>query len=354
MAAIHLAPCAFGEAARVPVRVSLRSVRGLHLWWSLPALFDFLSVKEGATWGAVRRKMWQSWKTMIDEADFGTDDLLGAPIDKRSGNAAKASPTCEWWPAASTRGLLLLLCRWCSAGSQTGRVDFLADSSRDLLELLLGSLDVDLCVAGESVETPTDRTISGERLVHMPVQNGVADLAFLKSTQREDMVEFLPGLVSDDAAIDVVSVLLAAPRLTRKLNKDFGYLAQMIWQLGPAVEQRVLAVDVATLEEENWPAASALDLETLDFAARQRAGKMYSYQKACFSEANAAVMLGIAVDDGRVAREPWKLGAFLRPDTGFAGWMAPKARAQRGAFKASFQFLLNMSLGLVNLVLWVY
>jgi len=74
--------------------------------------------------------------------------------------------------------------------------------------------------------------------------------------------------------------------------------------------------------------ASALDLETLDFAAHQRAGKMYSYQKACFSEATAAVRLGIAVDDGRVAREPWKLGAFVRPDTGFAGWMAPKARAQ--------------------------
>jgi hypothetical protein len=41
-----------------------------------------------------------------------------------------------------------------------------------------------------------------------------------------------------------------------------------------------------------------------------------------------AVDIGIAVDDGRMGRSPWKLGAFIIPDKNFAAWLAPQTHQE--------------------------
>ena len=268
--------------------------------------------------GVCRAKRWKHWADVISEADFGDADLLQGP-EQIGSNSAWGGPRCEWWPAVSTRGLLLLLLRWSSNNPQTGRIDHLAAGSMELLERFLSNVTATLVVAGEPVSTPSADTIAGNRMATFPIVDGTVCLRAAKEQQPADFHYSLRSLRSEDSC-SLMALLAAAPLLQHRLNRSFGYLAQFIWLLGPIIENDVMCVGRAFTFSGDWLSKTCLDTDDKIVGRHLRAAHTYSYQKATAWKVGKPWVLGLAVDDGRAGREPWKIGAIVLPHTNFAAW----------------------------------
>lgn len=322
-AGIMVSTSACSSATRVALRVLLRPARGLVvLWWSLPAIYALLRGPEQQKWGVCRSKRWASWVSLVNNADLGPDDIMHGPaIPGVSGH--EPGPRCEWWPAASTRGLMLLLLRWSSPRKQTGRIDHIAQSSIELLEWMLRGVSVTLRVAGELTGATDHETLEGNRMVTFEVDDGRVQLAPARQAQPLDFDFCLRSLLGrDDCTLR--ELLAAAPILEQPLNENYGYVAQLVWLLAPHVERlRMEAPDGMTFED-GWPAQTALQLEPGSLMRHQRGGHCWAYSKANARCLQRPCVTAIAVDDGRAGREPWKIGCFLDPGSNFAGWLAPQ------------------------------
>lgn len=313
---LHTAPC--GGHATIEMRVLPEALDGICLWWSLP--------DQRMHFGKFRSKRWSSWRSFVDEADFGDGNLLlGRACGQEAGTEDPAAPRCEFgFACASARAFLLLALRWCSANKQTGRADYLANGMFIMLTHLFSSLSCSLRVAGAGPLTTTDTAIEGRRMVSFTVENGVADLQAPRNARPGDFSRNLPGIMDDIPECSLLDLLLAAPCLVKRLSTDFGYLAQMVWILAPLVEEAVLHTSPLQHGTADWIPCSPLECGLDQMARHQRAPLAYAYVEANAKKLTDSGVLCVAVDDGRVGRSPWKLGAVLDPSTNMAFWLVPQ------------------------------
>ena len=100
---------------------------------------------------------------------------------------------------------------------------------------------------------------------------------------------------------------------------DFGYLPQFVWILGPLLERALRQVDPLRTPG-SWWRLSALQTDTA-VSKYDRAAFAHAYVEASRVRFRTCAVLSVAVDDSRVEREPWNLGAVLDPVTNFAAWL---------------------------------
>ena len=321
---LHVRTGAGSPTARIAVRVLPDAVDGCHLFWSIQDVYAALSGPGAQMFGDFRKKRWNPMMTFIEECDVGKDLLLEGPATQRA-NASKAGVArCEWWPAVGTRALILLLLRWGCAQQQNGRVEHLASASQDMLCVLLASCDGTFEVAGDEVQAPTPYAVDGLRKVVFKVEQGVINLAEPKQMQPRDFRACLRPLL-EEAGCTLLELLLAAPMFNTRLSRDAGYTAQLVWILGPRVEQAVLGCSAVELEAKHWWLNSFLDTDHVPVEPHERSAQCHAYVLRTAAMLQGCRVLAVAVDDGRAGRQPWKLSTWLLPDQNYGGWLAPQA-----------------------------
>ena len=124
---------------------------------------------------------------------------------------------------------------------------------------------------------------------------------------------------------DVRSWLLAAPGFSTRLNADFGFVPQIVWVLGPLVEQAVLQIsEHPRTWGEDWIEKSALTSSGLPRGVERNAF-LRNYLRKSAEALLASDVVAVAADDSRCGREPWKLVCWMLPQLNLAGWMPPQA-----------------------------
>ena len=164
-------------------------------------------------------------------------------------------------------------------------------------------------------------------MVTFRVRNGLVDLRASLRVARGHFARSLPDLVQRSEC-SMLDLLLAAPCLSRKLNKNFGYLPQLVWVLGPMLETLILGVNPTSPDAESWWESSTLGSLPSALQRHQRAPFAYAYSEASYKAFKDCSVLSIAVDDGRVGRTPWKLGAIMSPSSNLSAWLLPQVVGQ--------------------------
>ena len=154
------------------------------------------------------------------------------------------------------------------------------------------------------------------------VRQGTVDLTAARGRAFDDFHRNLSALC-DLQETSLLELLLTAPCLVDRLSTDFGYLPQFVWILGPLLERALLQVDPLRTPG-SWWRLSALQTDTA-VSQYDRAAFANAYVEASRIRFLTCPVLSVAVDDSRVGREPWKLGAVLDPATNFAAWLLPQA-----------------------------
>ena len=158
-------------------------------------------------------------------------------------------------------------------------------------------------------------------------QNSV-DLAGAQSDRhRRRIRQYLPTLGGRDHC-DIAELLLAAPILSRQGSTDYGVLPQLVWTLGPLVEASLLLTQPGDRPwPRSWWLTSTLALPTVSgLTTYERAAFLYQYQKETAKSLMGSDCVGVALDDGRVARAPWKLLTAIKPEDNYAFWLMAQAR----------------------------
>ena len=137
------------------------------------------------------------------------------------------------------------------------------------------------------------------------------------------LVEVRLSALCDFQEMSLLELLLAAPCLVDRLSTDFGCLPQFVGMLGPLLERALLQVDFLRTPG-SWWRLSAFQTDT-PVSKYDRAAFACAYVEASRVRFRTSSVLSVAVDDSRVGREPWKLGAVLDPATNFAAWLLPEA-----------------------------
>ncbi len=310
--------------SEIHMRVKRNNDTGCFLWWSLPDVYDILSAPEHMNYSICRGKRWPTWCKLLQAMDFAGDDLLNSSISSQG-------PRCEFsWAAASTRAVIALLLQWQSPTKQTGRIHHLAESSAQLLEQLLSARLGEFTLAvssGEDVQT-TPSHIVGPSLIHFHVRDGVVDLLSAREAGPGSTHDHLPG-VAGKASCSVVDLLRAAPCFHGKAASAHGFLPQLIWTLGPLVETSLLGLSFEfRRSSSDWVDQSSLTCVGKASGRNDVQSCLHVYVEENARMLRQAVDIGIAVDDGRMGRSPWKLGAFIIPGKNFAGWLAPQTHQE--------------------------
>ena len=79
---LSVPPCQFRSGHVVVVilllelRVRPTALQGIVIWWSLPAVYDFLRGPKHQAFRVFRGKSWKVWKTFLEAADVGLEGLL--------------------------------------------------------------------------------------------------------------------------------------------------------------------------------------------------------------------------------------------------------------------------------------
>lgn len=323
---LRIGPCA--PTQLVDVRVLPKPSHGICLWWSLPGVYRILKGDDHMSFGRLKSKRWDTWQAFVNEADFGGADLLKSKVLHAS-KCDEGPATCEFgFDCASTRAFLLLALRWCSGNKQTGRIDFLTAGLRLMLDCLLSQVSGSIRVAGAGPISTTDVAVQGGRMVEFVVECGRVQLGRARSARPLDILRNLPGLPEDAKECSLSALLLAAPCMTMRLSTDFGYLAQMVWVIAPMLEEALLQCSPASAAD--WPSASALKGPCAELGRYERGAFAYAYVQASAKVFADSQVLSVAVDDGRVGRSPWKLGAVIDPAKNFAAWMLPQVVSAQG------------------------
>ncbi len=137
-----------------------------------------------------------------------------------------------------------------------------------------------------------------------------------------------PG-VAGKATCSVLDLLRAAPCFHGKEASAYGFIPQCIWTLGPLVETSLLGLPF----ELRCSSSDWVDKSTLTCVGKASGRNDVHSCLSVYMEENAgflraAMDLGIAVDDGRMGRSPWKLGAYISPRLNFVAWLAPQTHQE--------------------------
>ena len=222
---VQIGPCRGGDSL-LEVRVRPIALQGIVVWWSLPAVYDFLRGPKHQASGVFRGGLWKVWKTFLEAAGVVLKACSQATLIREDDGLR-----CEFgFACACIRSLVLLLLRWCSAHAQTGRVEFLVEASKAFLSSWFGLVHGVLRVAGNGPIETTDTGVIGERMVSFSVRQGTVDLTAADGGAFEDFHRNLSALC-DSQATSLLELLLAAPCLVDRLTTDFGYLPQFVWIL---------------------------------------------------------------------------------------------------------------------------
>lgn len=196
------------------------------------------------------------------------------------------------------------------------------------LTSIFGLISADLQVAGAGPLVVGDTTIEGARMVTFRVEAGIASLSAARVAQPADFARNLLGFSEGDDRCSLFDLLAAAPCLTKRLSSDFGYMAQLVWVLAPHIEAALLGVSPVS-GGEAWVQNSALVGCFNELTKHDRAPFAWAYMEATGKAMKQVDVLSVAVDDGRVGRSPWKLGAVLDLATNLAAWLLPQASRMR-------------------------
>ena len=256
---------------------------------------------------------------MLGRAHVDNDGVEGQEDDQ--------AMRCEFaFPRADTRCLLLLLVRWCSANKQTGRIEHVAGAAKMLLDAFFNQITCNLQVAGIGPLETTDTAVNGSRMVLFAVHQGKVDLKDARVTGGDDVRRNCGGFGDGVQKRTLLELLLSAPCMRIRLSDDFGFLAQFAWILGPMTEKTVFQVaSQSGNEEKPWWRRSSLQFDH-GLSSWERAPFAFAYSEASAARAKLLEVLSIAVDDSRIGRQPWKLGALLDPKGNFVFWLLPQAR----------------------------
>ena len=112
--------------------------------------------------------------------------------------------------------------------------------------------------------------------------------------------------------------------MTVGLSSDMGYLRQFALVLAPNVERHVLGTDLHVMAKAVWWRSSKLRFDSTLTSHAMLAGN-YSYSAETAQHLMDFSDLGLAVDDGRAGRQPWKLTALTLPASNHACWLYPQA-----------------------------
>ena len=155
---VQIGPCRGGDSL-LEVRVRPIALQGIVVWWSLPAVYDFLRGPKHQASGVFRGGLWKVWKTFLEAAGVVLKACSQATLIREDDGLR-----CEFgFACACIRSLVLLLLRWCSAHAQTGRVEFLVEASKAFLSSWFGLVHGVLRVAGNGPIETTDTAVIGER-----------------------------------------------------------------------------------------------------------------------------------------------------------------------------------------------
>ena len=112
---------------------------------------------------------------------------------------------------------------------------------------------------------------------------------------------------------------------------ELGYAPQLIWLLGTAVESKLTDTTLQHRIDSpgTWYEACALVTSDLPLGLHERRELLTNVSYANAQALRTASVVGIAVDDGRCGRRPWKLTAMVIPGIGAgkgtASWLCPQA-----------------------------
>ena len=146
--------------------------------------------------------------------------------------------------------------------------------------------------------------------------------------QLGDVVhEALREVAPDIAGHSSCSLLefLLADRALARVGQEFGWAPQVVWQLAAMLEPRLLGRSSQQLSLGDWVSESLLQLSTGAPDYGQRAGFLQVYGQRNTQLLKECQVVGIAVDDSRVARRAWKLLATITPSRKVAAWLFPQA-----------------------------
>jgi hypothetical protein len=300
--------------SEIHTRVKRNNDTGCFLWWSMPDLYDTLTAPGQQLYCVCRSKRWSAWCRFLQAIDFAADDLLNSLNSRQD-------PRCEFsWAAASTRAVIALLVQWQSPTKQTGRIQHLAESSGQLLDQLLSASLGEFTLAvssGEEVQT-TPSQIVGPSLIRFHVRDGFVDLLSAREAGPVITHAYLPGVAGKETC-SVLDLLRAAPCFHGKEASAYGFMPQCIWTLGPLVESSLLGLPF----ELRCSSSDWVDKSTLTCVGKASGRNDVHSCLSVYMEENASFLrvamdLGIAVDDGRMGRSPWKHGAYILPELNFA------------------------------------
>ena len=137
------------------------------------------------------------------------------------------------------------------------------------------------------------------------------DLSRARRAAKDERRLYLPGLHPAASHCALLDIILAAPCFVQGLNNDFEFMSQFVRILGPIVEAALLQTNPLASDDASWCQSSTLVVDP-GKATRHGPGpfaRTYSQWNA--NSFGGASVLGVARDDGRVGREPWKLGAAI-------------------------------------------
>ncbi len=117
----------------------------------------------------------------------------------------------------------------------------------------------------------------------------------------------------------MLEFLRVAPRFTGKEASASGFMPECIWTLGLLVESSLLGLPF----ELRCSSSDWVDKSTLTCVGKASGRNDVHSCLSVYMEENASFLrvamdLGIAVDDGRMGRSPWKHGAYILPALNFA------------------------------------
>ena len=309
---------------RCAVRALQEAQDGERLWWSLPHVYSFMQGDAGKPWNEIRNKGWKSWSSMLAKMDIGGTPLLKSSVHDPT-KGIEGPTNNRSWSAASTRGLIALLLRWSSQHAQNGRIDRISPGATMLLDWFFNELNVPLRVATSDIITPDGYTVDGQAMVEFQVVDGVVALDGVFEAQMRACALCLPGLRTETSC-SVRELLSAAPAYHRRLSGEYGFTPQLIWVIGPLVEQRVLGrVEHPRAWPADWWVGAQISIDG-NVERKDRGAFLHAYQRQMAQLLHGADVVACAADDSRVAREPWKVIAVLDTSKNFTGWLAPQAR----------------------------
>ena len=313
-----------GRRATLPVVVQLRPVGGSFVHWSMPKLYELIGGATHLPWSRFRKRIWKTWRIFLNDLRLGSTALLDAPPWGREATSEESS--VGPWALGSTHALLALLVRVSGPFQQNGRVDALEPGAEEMLASFASYLpsEFDLVVKLENAQWVPPYCVEGEFDLKFHVTDGVVDLVEAQLTAPVAMQRALPGLAGQSSC-SVAELLQGAPIIDIALSRHVGFLDQFVWQLGSLLEPGLLQLPLTTLSNNSWFDDAAPLTFRDDLSKHERELFLRAYSKATGELIDSEQFVGVALDDSRVARRPWKLISVVFPSCSTAAWLCPQA-----------------------------